>query len=513
MKIQEMSMSKTCILGFMILISLSGGEGQAQSVKDQHWKRIVDGESVAVALTGRKQEQAYRDLCYVLTSYMKSYLAASPNSAAYVRELFRLGTFCEYGGQLHDALACYDGCRSFPDAVRTATWNGVPLETVIEQRRVFVLESLTNNLMSRRSGTRSGNYFFSGFEHHKGSISKVFHVAYGEAHKPLKPTEAVRVMLRKIPADQEKEGEKIGRQLLAAKNLDCDVEIRTGMVVFSVYDRINGRPYGNEHRTKYLADILHQARQRMRKVYFDGGGTRPLLYVFANLYRGEELAQKMSIAVHSRGKNELEGYYVPLDNSIVLRKGLLVDNEWYLGTAMHELVHAEVKADLPFAPRWLDECLATLHEETSNGNPIDNYRLFYVQAAIDQNKLPSLSDFISSDISQWYGEEAPLLAAMARYFGIYLIENGNQRVLDSLYKELRAADFKNPPDHIQLVSRLMRKPIGKLDSDFRNFVRKRNPPLSKWRDLRSAISRYVHNLDDKDDKQENSDSGKAQRSK
>src|SRR5262249_3895882 len=82
----------------------------------------------------------------------------------------------------------------------------------------------------------------------KGSISSVNHVVIGESHRPLDADEAIRVAMRRLPADQTPLAVEQGTALLKKEGLTPQTAVRPGMVVFGVN--------GSREDTDYLADAL-----------------------------------------------------------------------------------------------------------------------------------------------------------------------------------------------------------------------------------------------------------------
>jgi hypothetical protein len=168
--------------------------------------------------------------------------------------------------------------------------------------------------------------------------------------------------------------------------------------------------------------------------------------------------------------------------------------EGYLGTALHELTHALVYADFPFAPRWLDEGLATLQEEQDSSGRIDNYRLYYLRAALEQNKCPAVRAIIDPKSPGWYTEPAPLMAAAARYLALYLLQREPGRNdLKRVYQQLRADPSLEAAQALQSVTGMT---LDELNTAFVQFIQGRSVEKigRKWGMLQSAIGEYIRSL-------------------
>src|SRR5262249_40360681 len=133
------------------------------------------------------------------------------------------------------------------------------------------------------------------------------------------------------------------------------------------------------------------------------------------------------------------GYYKPRQRTLVMNIG--TGN----GTLLHELTHALVDFDFPQIPDWLNEGLASLHEqsrfrEDPRGPWIEglvNWRLAGLQEVAKANKLGSLEHLIEN--REFRGPNEGTNYAQARYFCLYLQQQG---VLEEFYKAFRAAqDF------------------------------------------------------------------------
>jgi hypothetical protein len=244
-------------------------------------------------------------------------------------------------------------------------------------------------------------------------------------------------------------------------------------------------------------------RDRLRAAYFDAGPPRPLL-VYANTseLRDEDGGAVLSTAVHFRPHAGLEAYFQPLDGAMVLRKNILgLEGRWYLGTVQHELVHALMAADFPAAPRWLHEGMAALHEETSGQlEPRDNYRLYYLEAALEHGILPTVGELLAADADRWPTDAGRLWDAAARYLFFYLWElDRGREVLPRAYRRLRevepGTDLGAAATDV-LLELTGHRQLDSLDAAFRRWVGDRGAGVAgeAWGWLRDDIRRYVGGL-------------------
>ena len=219
----------------------------------------------------------------------------------------------------------------------------------------------------------------------------------------------------------------------------------------------------------------------------------------------ELVAQDLSRTLHFRKMEDAEGYFEPLDDSVVVRKGLTWGRSFFFGTATHELTHALVHLDFPQAPIWIDEGLAAMHEEyRESGNaappdPLDNYRLYYLRFALDSGKFPALEALINPDSAAWRNEAQPVMAAAARYFCIYLLKKeSGQNMLKRTYDELRDGPQGEPSKDAsaRALEHVTGQKIAALEADFKKFVMGRDLDVigPNWGRLSSNISLYVSKL-------------------
>ena len=140
------------------------------------------------------------------------------------------------------------------------------------------------------------------------------------------------------------------------------------------------------------------------------------------------------------------------------------------GTLLHELTHALAAFDFPDMPDWLNEGLASLHEEArvaSGGATIEglvNWRLDVLREAIDARELGSLHELVAG--GEFRGPQEAIHYAQARYFCMYLQRRGR---LASFYRRFRAAQGDDPTGAIAL-QRELDSSWQELDYAFRAWV-------------------------------------------
>lgn len=184
-------------------------------------------------------------------------------------------------------------------------------------------------------------------------------------------------------------------------------------------------------------------------------------------------------------------YFNDIDNSLMvwLASGY--------GTLNHEIVHAVLRDDYDEIPGWLDEGMAAFYEEVRrNRKPLDNYRLDYVQTALnDLSCFPKLSDIMKEPKSSFItGERVNLNAAIARYLVMYLAD---KRVLKKLYRSMRDSDSQEPGYQFNLVLDLLGADEPTFEEDWKKWVLKKRIP-EKWLNMDLEVQEYIGSLNCKE---------------
>jgi hypothetical protein len=115
------------------------------------------------------------------------------------------------------------------------------------------------------------------------------------------------------------------------------------------------------------------------------------------------------------------------------------------GTLVHEMVHPFVDANVPGAPPWINEGLASLYEacREQDGRIVGmlNWRLEGLQDAIRRGPLPSFQTLSEQDVRGFYERDPGTHYGQARYLLYYLQEQG---LLASWWSRW-TADFETDP--------------------------------------------------------------------
>jgi hypothetical protein len=494
--------------------------------------------------------QAYNEAVKRVARYRREWVS-DRQSITDLRLVYRLGLYMHLSENLAGARRCYAYCRAhLRIREREAIWDDKPLLPQVEHH-LKVLDAM------QASGRKAGGtaslhvttFIFAG----KGILEVAF-----RPPPPHTEEQAVEIATRQCTPNEMKRATAIGQSLLQRAGLAHSVVAQKGMVVFAVdgtaeearylSHRLHevGRMLQSRYFNRPISPSLLYVYANLRPTKPGGASELPsssntatpparLSEVPANssvqsplenalspqgmrqegdlgkdpqsgrrlpeqhaLFAGssEDVGRKLSMAIHYRDMCELEGYYEPLDNSIVLRKRLRgPKGEWYLGTAVHELVHALMRADFPLAPRWLDEGMAAAYEVQDSQGPTDNYRLIYLIEAGNQQKFPSLAEVLDSGAPGWSNERQALLTAAARYLCLYLLHGapGRNR-LQAVYATMRHGNGKISAE--ECLQRVTKWGLPDLEKDFRRFVESRDVDMMRrhWEHLNEPIKVYTHKL-------------------
>ena len=206
------------------------------------------------------------------------------------------------------------------------------------------------------------------------------------------------------------------------------------------------------------------AVRAMSNCYFDVRPSRPITVL---LFRGEESYDRYCDTLFGDRGISIYGYYKPKLRTLVLNIGTGG------GTLLHELTHALVDFDFPDAPDWLNEGLASLHEQSrfragADGPWVEglvNWRLAGLQQVARAGKLASLATLIENPNFRGPGEGTNY--AQARYFCLYLQQQG---LLADFYRAFRQRQAVDPNGLETLGQVFAGLPIDELDRRFQRWV-------------------------------------------
>lgn len=137
------------------------------------------------------------------------------------------------------------------------------------------------------------------------------------------------------------------------------------------------------------------------------------------------------------------------------------------GTLVHEIVHAFVAANFPQCPAWFNEGLGSLYEQSTHRDGrivgLANWRLAGLQQAIRNAGTIRLESLTGTDTQGFYGENAGLHYAMARYLCLYLQKQDKLRD----YYHAFAAGHADDPTGYATLQRILE------ESDMTDFQKRR----------------------------------------
>lgn len=175
--------------------------------------------------------------------------------------------------------------------------------------------------------------------------------------------------------------------------------------------------------------IIEPIAQTLAAMYFDNEPTQPVTIVL--LTRTDRYRAWLK-GVSTAARTEYSGIYLRDQRLVVL------DASTGAGTLAHELTHALCQFDAPLLPEWLDEGLASLHEESEFSTDgllllgLDNWRQPILAQAIENGRYRGLRSLLSEPFAQT--RLAPVDYAAARYLCLWLQE---QQLLGPFYRKCR----------------------------------------------------------------------------
>jgi hypothetical protein len=184
-------------------------------------------------------------------------------------------------------------------------------------------------------------------------------------------------------------------------------------------------------------ELLEPASSTLERMYFD---RVPRRVVTVWLLAGDASYKSYADTYLNHVPRSTYGYYAPHKRAIVLNYAMGA------GTALHEMVHAYVRASFPEAPSWFDEGLASLYEESEFRDGelqgLVNWRLPLLQRALKLAMVPRLVDVMNASRESFYEEPGRAVNyAAARYVCYALQERG---LLKRYYRSFRERHGVDP---------------------------------------------------------------------
>jgi hypothetical protein len=161
-----------------------------------------------------------------------------------------------------------------------------------------------------------------------------------------------------------------------------------------------------------------------------------------------------------------------------LRRHVVFNAQTGLGTMVHELTHALMDTEMPFAPIWFAEGLASLYEQCRiEGKRIlgvHNWRLPELKRKLDTPAFTGLSLLLRMDDQSFKAKES-LHYAEARYLCMYLEEKGLLRKFYRLYRD----GFDEDPTGRRTLERVCGRPLFAIEREWKVWVRSLAPSSQK----------------------------------
>jgi hypothetical protein len=262
--------------------------------------------------------------------------------------------------------------------------------------------------------------------------------------------------LADAPRALDGECEQMAGRLRAALGPECQVIVRAPFVVA-------GDLTVDELEELY-DDTIAPAVRAMRASYFDAEiGQAVTVLVFD----GEKSYNRYCEELFGEREISIYGYYKPQ------RRTLVMNIATGKGTLLHELTHALAAFDFPDLPDWLNEGLASLHEQSrfradSKGPWIEglvNWRLAGLKEVARRDELRPLAELVAD--TRFRGPDEGTNYAQARYFCLYMQQKG---VLEKFYRAFRNHRSDDPRGLKTLGEIFTGVEWKDLDKDFARWV-------------------------------------------
>lgn len=207
----------------------------------------------------------------------------------------------------------------------------------------------------------------------------------------------------------------------------------------------------------YRQTILPTARA-LSIQYFDHPPTWPVTILLCS---SDDSYRECQRRLKERERSEYSGIYSRTEHRVVIN---VATGD---GTLAHELTHALAHADCASLPEWLDEGLASLHEEcefSSDGLRLiglDNWRRTALREALQRGQLRPVTELATGRFAT--SDRAAIDYAHARYFCLFLQQ---RRMLEPFYRKCRTHPETDPTGVLSLCELFQTRRPGEIDAQF-----------------------------------------------
>ncbi len=200
-----------------------------------------------------------------------------------------------------------------------------------------------------------------------------------------------------------------------------------------------------EQLQKYSHQVIRWAVDLLRRAYFKSD---PQEMVEIWLLSDDTTYRKIAETRWGDPPETPYGYYDPAAEVLVMN--IATGG----GTLVHELVHPFIATNFPLCPKWFDEGLASLYEQSSERDGhivgLPNWRLPGLQEAITAGTLPTFKTLCHTG-RRFYADDPGTNYAQARYLCYWLQEHN---LLHSFYHAFVAAAREDPSGYKTLQKTL-----------------------------------------------------------
>lgn len=251
-----------------------------------------------------------------------------------------------------------------------------------------------------------------------------------ELRTSLRPVEGLRPPQPARPNAQVLEAacQKIVEELRPRLGRECQIVVHAPFVLAG--------DLSQDELNNWYTQTIGPASRAMAACYFPTVPDKPIAVL---LFSGEAPYAHYARELFNEEGISIYGYYKRRNRVLLMNIGTGG------GTLVHELTHALVDFDLPDMPDWLNEGIASLHEQChiredeSGIDGLENWRLPILQEAIQKQRLRSLQSLAGDD--DFRTTNVGLNYAQARYFVLYLQRQG---LLEDFVRRWRRNQKEDP---------------------------------------------------------------------